>query len=445
MAAPAPRGLEDEAEETDMSTSRARTATAVAAVGALLALTGCSGGADAAEGDGTTLTVSLFGTFGYDEAGLFDQYEAENPGITIDYETTQGEDTYWPALLTKLNAGSGASDIQGIEVARIRTATSELADRWVDLTQTAAADQLGQYAQFKQDAATTDDGRVVGLGTDIGPTGICYRTDLLEQAGLPTDPTEVAAAMGSWEDYLALGEQYRDAGGTGAWTDSAGGLYNAIVSTESEIYYDEAGELVYDTNPAVRSAFDLAARAASSDLTAKLAQFEDPEWNPGFGNGAFATIACPAWMLGYIKGQAGDGGSGQWNVTTLPGGAAGNWGGAYLGVPESSENQEEAVALAQWLTAPEQQEEVFAAGGNFPSNLEAIDAVAGTTDEYFNDAPIGQVFGDIAKEAPTQILGPDDGVLKNEMTNALLTVEVNDVSPEDAWAAAGQAVENQLG
>ncbi len=423
-------------------------ATAAVTAGALLALAAC--GSD--EGSGETedgsveLSVSLFGTFGYDEAGLFDQYEEENPGVTITYETTQGEDTYWPALLTKLNAGSGAADIQGIEVARIRTATTELADRWVDLTETAAADQLTEYAQFKQDAATTDDGAVIGLGTDIGPTGICYRTDLLEQAGLPTDPTELADAMGSWEDYLALGEQYKASAPAGsAWTDSAGGLYNAIISTEEEIYYDEAGELVYDSNPAVRDAFDLAATAAAGDLTAKLAQFEDPEWNPGFGNGAFATIACPSWMLGYIKGQAGEEGSGKWGVTSLPGGAAGNWGGAYLGVPASSENQEEAVKLAMWLTAPEQQEKVFAVGGNFPSNTTAIDAVADTTDEYFSGAPIGQIFGDIAKSAPTQILGPDDGVLKNEITNALLTIEVNDVSPDDAWTAAQRAVENQLG
>jgi cellobiose transport system substrate-binding protein len=431
-----------------MMTTRARMATAALTAGAMLALAGCGSDepTDDSAGGETELTVSLFGTFGYDEAGLFDQYEDENPGITIKYETTQGEDTYWPALLTKLNAGSGTSDIQGIEVARIRTATAELADRWVDLTETEAADQLGEYAQFKQDAATTEDGAVVGLGTDIGPTGICYRTDLLEQAGLPTDPAELADAMGSWEDYLALGEQYKAAAPEGsAWTDSAGGLYNAIVSTEEQIYYDEAGELVYDSNPAVREAFDLAATAAAGDLTAKFAQFEDPEWNPGFGNGAFATIACPAWMIGYIKGQAGDEGSGKWNVTTLPGGAAGNWGGAYLGVPKASENQEEAVKLAMWLTAPEQQEKVFAVGGNFPSNTTAIDAVADVTDEYFNGAPIGQIFGDVAKEAPTQILGPDDGVLKNEITNALLTVEVNDVSPDDAWTAAQRAVTNQLG
>ena len=38
-------------------------------------------------------------------------------------------------------------------------------------------------------------------------------------------------------------------------------------------------------------------------------------------------------MIGYIKGQAGDAGAGKWNVTALPGGAGGNWGGVVPGHP----------------------------------------------------------------------------------------------------------------
>lgn len=428
--------------------TRARAAAAAALATTLLTTSACGGSSDAssAEDGETELTVSLFGTFGYEEAGLFEQYEEENPGISIQYETTQGEDQYWPALLTRLNAGSGTADIQGIEVARIRTAAEEQADLWVDLASTSAAGALEEYPAWKTDAARTDDGRVLGIGTDIGPTALCYRSDLLEEAGLPSDSDELAAAMTSWEDYIALGEQFRDAAPEGAaWTDSAGGLFNAIISTEQEIYYGEDGEPIYDSNPAVREAFDLAAGAGADGLTARLAQFTDPEWDQGFGAGSFATVACPAWMVGYIKGKAGDAGEGLWDVTPLPGGAGGNWGGAYLAVPEASENQEEAVALATWLTAPEQQQKVFEVGGNFPGRTAAIEAVADVTDPYFQDAPIGEIFGASAEAAPVQVLGADDGVVKGAMTDALLSVEVNDVPVEDAWTAAVREADNQVG
>lgn len=436
-----------------MDTRRTRTTAVIAALtsGALV-LAACGDGesADSAEagetaGGQTTLTVALFGTFGYEESGLFEQYMEENPDIVIEYESTQGEDKYWPALQTKLNSGSGTADIQGIEVARISEVTANQADLWTDLRDTAAGERVADYVDWKADAATTADGQVLGLGTDIGPMGLCYRSDLFEEAGLPTDPAELAAQLGSWEDFLALGEQFKAGAPEGtAFHDSAGGLYNAIVSTEEQIYYDASGELVLESNQALRDAFDLAAQAGQDGLTAKLEQFVDPSWDAGFGSGTFASIACPSWMIGYIKGKAGDSGSGKWNITTLPGGQGGNWGGAYLGIPAASEHKEEAAELIAWLTDAEQQAAVFANVGNFPSNTSAIELVGDTTDEYFQGAPIGEVFTTSAQNAPTQILGPNDGVAKNAMVQALLSVEVNGVDPADAWEAGVSQVLNQV-
>ena len=435
-----------------MSTVRAKTLAALATTitGALL-VTSCStaqsGSGDATAADGSTqVTVSLFGTFGYEEAGLFEEYEQLNPGIDVQYESTQGENNYWPALQTKLASGNGAADVQGIEVGRIADVVANQADKWTDLSTTSAGPQVGNYLDWKSAAATTADGAVLGLGTDIGPMGICYRSDLLEQAGLPTDPAELSARMGSWDDYVALGREFTSRAPSGAaWMDSAGGFYNAIVSTEEEIYYDSSGALVWDSNPAVKEAFDTAAAAADEGLTAKLEQFEDPAWDKGFGGGSFATIACPAWMVGYIKGKAGDAGAGKWNITSLPGGAGGNWGGAYLGIPASSAHPEEAAELITWLTAPEQQAKVFEVGGNFPSNTGAIDLVAGTTDEYFQDAPIGEIFSAAALAAPTQVLGEEDAVVKSSLVQALLSVETNGVAPADAWDAASKDLANQIG
>jgi cellobiose transport system substrate-binding protein len=434
------------------STARPWRATGLVAatLAASLTLAACGGsgdggGGDADSGGDVTLKVSLFGTFGYEESGLFDEYEASHPGVTIEYDSVQQEDEYWPALQTRLNAGSGVADIQGIEVARIRDVVTNQADKWVDLKETSAADQLSKFPEWKTAAATTDDGKVLGMGTDIGPMAICYRTDLLGAAGLPTEPTALAAQMGTWEDYVGLGAKFQASAPAGtAWTDAASGLYNSIISTESTIYYDDSGELIWDTNPAVRSAFDLAAKAAGDGLTANVQQFS-PEWNQGFVSGSFATLACPAWMIGYIKGQAGDAGSGLWNVADLPGGAGGNWGGSYLAIPAASEHQEEAAELVTWLTAGEQQAKVFENVGNFPSNMDAIAAIGDVTDPYFNGAPIGAIFGAVAEAAPTQILGEDDGVIKNQLSRALDSVAANNVPPAEAWDAARADIANEIG
>jgi len=317
---------------------------------------------------------------------------------------------------------------------------------WTDLRDTAAGPEVTGYLPWKEKAATTKDGAVLGLGTDIGPMAMCFRSDLLGKAGLPTDPATLAAQMPTWPDYLTLGSKYQAAAPKGsAWTDSAGGLYNAIVSGEQKIYYDASGSLVYADNPAVKQAFDTAAGAATSGLTANLEQFVDPGWDAGFGAGTFATIACPSWMIGYIKGKAGAAGDGKWNVTTLPGGRGANWGGSYLAIPAASPHKEQAAKLIAWLTAPAQQARLFQSVGNFPSTTGGIAQVTGTTDPYFAGAPIGKIYSSAAQSAPVQILGPDDGVLKKVMTKALLSVEANGVRPADAWTTAQQAARQQIG
>ncbi len=428
---------------------RRRRATALAALvtGAALAVTACGSGSGtaAAPAGPVELTVGLFGTFGYDENGLFKEYEKAHPGVTIKYESTQSDDKYWPALQTRLTAGK-ASDVQGIEVARISDVVANQPELWTDLRETPAGAAVGGYVDWKEKAATTKTGAVLGLGTDIGPMGICYRSDLLGQAGLPTEPAALAAQMGTWQDFLTLGQKYKAAAPAGsAWHDSASGLYNAIISTEQKVYYDDAGQVIVATNPAVKSAFDTAAGAGQAGLTARFEQFVDPGWDAGFGSGKFATIACPSWMIGYIKGKAGDAGSGKWNVTTLPGGKGGNWGGSYLGIPASSQHKKEAAELITWLTAPEQQVRIFNAVGNFPSTKAAISQVSSATDKFFSGAPIGKIYSDSSTSAPVQILGPNDGVIKKVMSDRLLSVEANGVAPADAWTAALAAVTQQVG
>ncbi len=64
-------------------------------------------------------------------------------------------------------------------------------------------------------------------------------------------------------------------------------------------------------------------------------------------------MLAPSWMLGVIEGNAA--GVEGWDIANVFPGGGGNWGGSFLTVPAQSEHPEEAKALADWLTAPEQQ------------------------------------------------------------------------------------------
>ncbi len=100
---------------------------------------------------------------------------------------------------------SGAADIEAVEVDWL-TEFMQYPDKFEDLS---SPDVEGRWLDWKVQAATTEDGKLVGYGTDIGPEAVCYRADLFEAAGLPTEREEVATFLGdSWEDYFAAGEEF---------------------------------------------------------------------------------------------------------------------------------------------------------------------------------------------------------------------------------------------
>ncbi|MEV6764317.1 extracellular solute-binding protein [Streptomyces sp. NPDC051105] len=427
---------------------RAAALTTTVLTASALLLTGCSSDSDSDASDSNgniTLTVADFGQFGYKEADLFAKYHKLHPKITVKEETTANEQDYYPKLLQQLNTGSGLADVTGIEVGRIKEVVDTQAAKFTDLSKTI---NVSDWVSWKEKQATASDGTVIGAGTDIGPMSLCYRKDLFEKAGLPSDRDAVAKAVaGGWEDYLKLGEQYKKKAPSGTYfMDSASAMYNAVVSSSAQQYYDASGKPIYKDSPSVQQGWNLAAEAASKKLTHGLAQFTDA-WTAALRKGSVATVACPAWMAGQISTNSGDAFKGKWDIAKAPGSTAANWGGSFLAVPKSGKHAKEAAELVKWLTAPEQQAEVFKAIGVFPSNKGAYDlpGVKNATLPYFNNAPIGQIYADEAKTIPEAVLGPKDATIKDTISTQINNMEQRGTKPADAWKAATEAIDKVIG
>jgi cellobiose transport system substrate-binding protein len=424
---------------------------ALAATGAIV-LAGCgssnsSGGAAAGSGpcgttDPTTLTVGLFGTFGFKEAGLWDAYKKVCPNITVKEDVVEQSADYWTRLKTRLAAGSGLDDVQAIEIGFVADVVQNHKDQFVNwnTVPNAAADKAEFYPWKWQLATTSDGANTVGLGTDIGPEAICYRSDLLKQAGLPSDPKTLASKWTTWDDFNAFGKQY-EASKTkpsgSSFVDSAASIFSTAVYQGDTAYADSNGDPNVETSDGVKSAWTYATQAAQDGITAGLQQFT-PEWNKAFSSGAFAALACPTWMMGYIQGQAGDAYAGKWNIApVLPGGAT-NWGGSWLGVPTKAKNQAAAIALVEWLSTQDQQTTMWTDGGHFPSNSDAAAAptVKNATSAYFSKAPVGTIFGDIAGQMKVPPIGLYDTQIQQAFTTQLTNVETKGTSPDAAFQSA---------
>ncbi|UOE43694.1 ABC transporter substrate-binding protein [Agromyces larvae] len=428
--------------------TRAVAAVAGAASIALLA-TACSNGSGEEGGDGeeVTLTITTFGTFGYDD--LYKEYEAANPGVKIEATNIDTGGNARTDAFTKIAAGSGLSDIVAVEEGWIG-AIMEVSDQFVDLRDYGIEDRKTDWVDWKYEGGTDPEGRVIGYGTDIGPTGICYNGPLFEAAGLPSDRESVAELLeGDWQHYFEIGKQYKAATGK-AWYDQSSFVWNSMVNQLPEGYYTRDGELNIEGNAELEERWGWISDAITSGLSAADARWD---WNGGksFVDGNFATFVCPGWMLGVVQSNTEAGGgdaSTGWDFADVFPGGQGNWGGAWLSIPETSKHKEEAAKLADWLTQPEQQVKQSKAAGNFPSTIKAQETLAAeaTPNEFFNDAPTGAILAARAQGVVAQFKGPDDSVIQeNAFQVALDAFDRGEATSEEAWNQALELVNELVG
>ncbi|HEY3557928.1 MAG TPA: ABC transporter substrate-binding protein [Kribbella sp.] len=435
--------------------ARYRPVAGLLACAAVLLVSACAGGSGTPDAAGTDadgpkieLTIATFNEFGY--ADLYAEYEAQHPNITIVEQHAKTVDDHVKNLDANLARGTGLADIEAMEVSWIYKYLAK-ADKFADLRKYGADDLKDRWLDWKVAGATTEDGRIIGYGTDIGPEAICYRRDLFAKAGLPTDRAEVAKLFQDWPSYFAAGRKFKQRVPGSAWYDSAVLTWEAMRNQLIQAYYSNQDRFLGDENPLLRRTWDQVVAGSRDGLSARLTAWSDT-WNNSFRTDKFATIACPGWLLGVIQDNAGSYGKGKWDVADVFPNGGGNWGGSYLTVPIQSPHPEEAAKLAAWLTAPEQQIKVFKKIGSFPSTLDAYDdpQVKAQVNPYFNNAPVGQIFVNRARNVILkQHKGPRDGEINQIFSAALTRVDDGKQAPDAAWkqalTAASKAANTRVG
>lgn len=415
----------------------------IAATSALV-VTGCSNPTEPTtsnngEKEDITLTVTTFGTMGLESA--YEKYMAENKHVTIKATNLEDGGSGRDDLFNKMGAGgAGLTDVVAVEEGWLGAVSEVAEDFFEDLRDYGIEDSKDNWLPWKYAQGTTPSGYVFGAGLDIGPQGLCYRGDLFEAAGLPSDRAEVAELFGgadaTWDRFFEVADQYVKASGK-AFYHNPSFFWNSFVNQQQEGYYKSDGTtLNVEGNDALKGQLGKIVESVKAGHSAGL---------PGWGvaeqakNDEFAVYMCPSWMLGVVQGYYDEGttGSGWDFANVLPGGSA-NWGGAFLGVASNSKQKEEAAKLALWLAQPEQQAATFEAAGPFPSTYEGQKIAADVTSPFFNDAPTGQILASRAEGVVAQVKGPDDSVIQDDVFGAVLDqINAGDVTDVDtAWNSA---------
>ncbi len=376
-----------------------------------------------------TLTLHHFGDASY--AALAAQYEDLHPQVTVELIRAQPGGSDSEALRDSIRNDQETADIEQISAGwmpELMTVSYGFAD--LD-----SADVEDRWSASTTEPATTDTGKLIGYGTDLGTMAVCYRPDLLQAAGMPTDRQDVADMMGStWEDYFTVGRTFV-ATSDAAWFASADRVLDVMIEQQETAYENPDGQIIVDDSGRLRELYDQILTAAVTEgLSAGLPR-SGPEWEAALQDSTFATTFCPSWLLDSVEASAG--GSGQWDIApTLPGGGA-TYGGSYFMVPEQGEDVEEATALAAWLTAPDQQTQIYQETGAFPSQVRAWESeeVLGVTNTFFNNAPVGQIYAHNSALLDTPpFKGPHYRTIHSAFRQALKRVDLSQTDTrDDSW------------
>lgn len=424
-----------------------RTALAVGCTVVLLGAAACGGdsGGSGGGGDGNTITWwhnsnNEPGKSFYEQ--LAQDFEAENPGVTVDVQAMAHED-----MVDKLGAAFQSGDMPDIYMER---GGGELADRVEaglvrDLTDDAAEEITKVGGSI---AGWQVDGQTYALPFSMGVVGFWYNTELFERAGI----TEAPATM---DELYSVIDQLKGAGITplsiGAgdkWPAAHYWYYTALRSCPQDVLEEtvtsldfsdpcfvQAGEVVEElldkepfnpgflTTPAQEGATSASGLLATGRVAAEL----QGHWEPGVMQGLTEDGEGLGERIGWFPFPEVEGGQGD-PAAQLGGGDA--W-AVSEGAPDA------AVDLVKQLLSDEVQQGFAENDMGLPTNPAAADSVSdpalGELIKVRDAAPFIQLYFDTA-------FGTSVGGAMNDEVALLFAGEA---TPQDVVDATQQAADQE--
>lgn len=306
----------------------------------------------------TTFTVPVFAEeeepvtltyWGWDSnyyQPVIDAYMESHPNVKIEATATE-----WGDMLTKaqqaLASGSELPTIIPMDITLIGNwkkmgITENLLDYGLDTS---------KYNSALIEAATDDEGKVIGLFENVCPAGIAYKRDLAKEYFGTDDPEELAEMFSSYDAYVEKGKEVAEK------SDGEVFLFHSGQAVAEWLYF--ASDITNVTDDTINMTEKM------TDVMGKLVELRDAGAVDSYQNGtaeANATYAddkhifypCPDWALTYYIESNDPEGSGNWGLIKAPEGYS--HGGTAMGISSSAteEQKEAAYDFITWAISSEE-------------------------------------------------------------------------------------------
>ncbi|WP_205472188.1 ABC transporter substrate-binding protein [Nocardioides sp. SYSU D00038] len=348
-----------------MTSRRFRRIASVAALATIasLGLAACGGSDDGPEqepkGEGPgpveqpaePTTVTFFSWLGNNPEWkkLADEFHAEYPNITIKFENVPAEQA--AQVLSTRIAGNNAPDVAYVNASDVadyasRSAAVDLVN-YIDRSEVVDPDDYVEaFRQF-----VTYDEKLWGLPMGGETTGLFYRTDLFEEAGIDGPPA-------TWEEFEET---------AAALTDESANRYGfEVFAPESAYYfqpwlYQAGGDLMSPDGKEIAFNSDEARTAA--EFYVNLAKYAPKDYlnsnswdgRVAFAEGQVGMYMAGAWFAGTLTEEFPDI-EGKWATAPLPEGEAGcktTIAGDSLVMMDQTKNPDAAWLWMEFLSRPD--------------------------------------------------------------------------------------------
>lgn len=254
----------------------------------LVVLTACNNSDSVSENEENPSSLTLWAWPGFGLEELAAEYEEET-GISINIQEAEYGDVH-QNLITALASGSGAPDISAVDQGYLDQ-MKQNEDQFHNLFDFGGEELADVYLDAKWSQATNTEGDfLLGVPTDVGPMVMLYREDIFEEAGLPTNPDEVAAEIDTWEAYVEAGKQVRE--NTDAYMiNRTSDIYVAILDQAEEQYFTTDEEFIGDKSTQSLRAWEVASHTVDISMNVERST---PEWGTALANGEIATVLLPS-------------------------------------------------------------------------------------------------------------------------------------------------------
>jgi multiple sugar transport system substrate-binding protein len=419
---------------------------------ALVAACGGSSSGDAEPGAGSgpvpepsepvTITFSSWVGSQPDMKALAEQFHEEHPKITVEFQNVPAEKS--TEKLTTQVAGGNPPDVAYIDASATAAFASREAlvnlDNYIERSDIVDADAyVDSFKTF-----TTYEGSLYGLPFDGESTGLFYRTDLFEAAGIDGPPK-------TWEEFESAAQALTDG-------DKQYGI--ALFAPESAYYWypwlwQAGGDLLSEDGDEVL--FDSEEAKQAAEYYVGLTEYAPPDYlnsdsydgRVAFANGQVGMYVAGAWFAGVLADEFPDL-KGKWDTAPLPEGPEGcatTIAGDSLVVFEGSENPDAAWKWVEFLSKPENlaawtYKGVPGVEGSGEGTLLPPLKPLLESEELVKEKPVLEGFADSMECGVSHVVAdPNWGRIEEALNGALGKAMYGEISPAEALDSAASEAE----